>query len=80
MRVVMVGRDRHRTEAARRFVINGSGFDRVTIALADFSSLDQVRRLADEILAANSRLDLLVTFPRKSGHRVMRLLPLPAVG
>jgi NAD(P)-dependent dehydrogenase (short-subunit alcohol dehydrogenase family) len=60
MRVVMVGRDRHRTEAAQRFVINGSGFDRVTIALADFSSLDQVRRLADEILAANSRLDLLV--------------------
>ena len=60
MRVVMVGRDRHRTEAAHRFVINGAGFDRVTIALADFSSLDQVRRLADEILAANSRLDLLV--------------------
>ena len=60
MRVVMVGRDRDRTEAARRFVIEGSGSDRVTIALADFSSLDQVRRLADEILAAYDRLDLLV--------------------
>lgn len=60
MRVVMVARDRDRTEAARRFVIEGSGSDRVTIALADFSSLDQVRRLADEILAANGRLDLLV--------------------
>ena len=60
MRVVMVARDRDRTEAARRFVIEGSRSDRVTIALADFSSLDQVRRLADEILAANGRLDLLV--------------------
>jgi NAD(P)-dependent dehydrogenase (short-subunit alcohol dehydrogenase family) len=60
MRVVMVGRDRDRTEAARRFVIEGSGSDRVAIALADFSKLDQVRRLANEILAANGRLDLLV--------------------
>ena len=60
MRVVMVGRDRDRTEAARRFVIEGSTSDRVTIALADFSSLDQVRRLADEILTAYDRLDLLV--------------------
>ncbi len=60
MRVVMVGRDRDRTEAARRFVVEGSGSERVVIALADFSSLDQVRRLADEILSANSRLDLLV--------------------
>jgi retinol dehydrogenase-14 len=60
MRVVMVGRDRDRTEAARRFVIEGSGSDRVAITLADFSSLDQVRRLADEILTANGRLDLLV--------------------
>jgi retinol dehydrogenase 14 len=60
VRVVMVGRDRDRTEAARHFVIEGSGSDRVAIALADFSSLAQVRRLADEVLAADSRLDLLV--------------------
>ena len=60
MRVVMVGRDRDRTEAARRFVFEGSGSDRVATALADFSSLAQVRRLADEILASNRRLDVLV--------------------
>jgi len=60
MRVVMVGRDRDRTETARRFVIERSGSDRIAIALADFSSLDEVRRLADEILAAESRLDVLV--------------------
>ena len=60
IRVIMAGRDRVRTEAARRFVTERSGSDRVEIALADFSRLAEVRRLADEILATNSRLDLLV--------------------
>jgi retinol dehydrogenase 14 len=60
MRVVMAGRDRARTEAARRFVTEHSGADRVAIALTDFSSLAEVRRLADEILAVHGRLDLLV--------------------
>ena len=60
MRVVMAGRDRARTEAARRFVTERSGSDRVAVVLADLSSLAEVRRLADEILAADSRLDLLV--------------------
>src|SRR5262249_33680091 len=60
MRVVMVGRDRDRTETARQFVIETSGSGNVGIALADFSSLDQVRRLAAKILSANDRLDLLV--------------------
>src|SRR5271167_729693 len=60
MRVVMAGRDRARTEAACRFVTERSGSGRVVTALADFSSLVQVRRLADEILAGNSRLDVLV--------------------
>ena len=60
MRVVMVGRDRDRTEAARRFVAERCGSDRVAIVLADFSRLDEVRRLADEILSTTDRLDLLV--------------------
>jgi NAD(P)-dependent dehydrogenase (short-subunit alcohol dehydrogenase family) len=60
MRVVMAGRDRARTEAARRFVTERSDSDSVFIAVADFSSLAEVRRLADEILAADSRLDVLV--------------------
>ena len=60
MRVVMAGRDRARTEAARHFVAERSGSDRVEIALADFSRLAEVRHLADEILATNTRLDLLV--------------------
>jgi NAD(P)-dependent dehydrogenase (short-subunit alcohol dehydrogenase family) len=60
MRVVMTGRDRARTEQARRWVIERSGSDRVDIALADFSRLAEVRRLADEILAGHDRLGVLI--------------------
>ena len=60
MRVVMTGRDRARTEQARRWVVERSGSDRVDMALADFSRLAEVRRLAHEILAGHDRLDVLV--------------------
>jgi NAD(P)-dependent dehydrogenase (short-subunit alcohol dehydrogenase family) len=60
MRVVMVGRDRARTEAARRFVTERSGSDRVEILLADFSRLAEARRLAEELLSSHGRLDVLV--------------------
>ena len=60
MRVVMTGRDRGRTEAARRFVTEQSRSDRVEIALGDFSRLAEVRRLSDDILSRCQRLDLLV--------------------
>ncbi len=60
MRVVMAGRDRARTEQARRWVTERSGSDRVDMALADFSRLAEVRRLAGEILAEHDRLDVLV--------------------
>jgi NAD(P)-dependent dehydrogenase (short-subunit alcohol dehydrogenase family) len=60
MRVIMAGRDRHRTEAARRLVTERSRSDRVEVALADFSRLGDVRQLADEILAGHNRLDVLV--------------------
>ena len=60
MRVVIAGRDRARTEQARRWVAERSGSDRVDMALADFSRLAEVRRLAEEILAGHDRLDVLV--------------------
>jgi NAD(P)-dependent dehydrogenase (short-subunit alcohol dehydrogenase family) len=60
MRIIMAGRDRGRTEAARRLVVERSGSDRVEVALADFSRLGDVRRLAEEILAGHDRLDVLV--------------------
>jgi NAD(P)-dependent dehydrogenase (short-subunit alcohol dehydrogenase family) len=60
MRVVLLGRDRTRTETARRFVTERSGSDRVEIAVADSSQLAEIRRLADEILSAYDRIDVLV--------------------
>ena len=52
MRVVVVGRDRGRIEAARRFVAAGSPGAAVEVAVADFASLAEVRRLAADLLAA----------------------------
>jgi retinol dehydrogenase 14 len=60
MRVVMTGRDRERTEAARRFVLARVSGAQVETALADFASLAAVRGLAEEILARHERLGLLV--------------------
>ncbi|MBV9861493.1 MAG: SDR family NAD(P)-dependent oxidoreductase [Alphaproteobacteria bacterium] len=60
MHVIMAGRDPARTEAARRFVADRAGAAKIEIMLADFASLDQVRRLAQEILARHDRLDVLV--------------------
>src|SRR5215831_5168747 len=60
MRTVMTGRDRDRTEAARRFVTEQSRSHRVEIALGDFSRLAEVRRLADDLLSRCQRLDVLV--------------------
>jgi NAD(P)-dependent dehydrogenase (short-subunit alcohol dehydrogenase family) len=51
MRIIMVGRHAGRTEIARHFIterVPGAAIDAV---LADFSSLDEVRALATEILA-----------------------------
>jgi NAD(P)-dependent dehydrogenase (short-subunit alcohol dehydrogenase family) len=60
MHVLMVGRDPGRTERARRLVAERSGSQHVTTALADFASLVAVRRLAETILAAHPRIDVLV--------------------
>jgi NAD(P)-dependent dehydrogenase (short-subunit alcohol dehydrogenase family) len=60
MQVVLVGRDPGRTERARRLVAERSGSRQVTSALADFASLAAVRRLAETILAAHPRIDVLV--------------------
>jgi NAD(P)-dependent dehydrogenase (short-subunit alcohol dehydrogenase family) len=60
VRVVIVGRDHARTEAARRFVAARSPRAPIEIALADFAALAEVRRLAGEILGAHDRIDVLV--------------------
>jgi retinol dehydrogenase 12 len=60
MRVVMVGRDQERTAAARRFVAERAPSAAPETMLADFSSLDEVRDLAANILARHERIDVLV--------------------
>jgi NAD(P)-dependent dehydrogenase (short-subunit alcohol dehydrogenase family) len=60
MRVVMVGRDRERTEAARRLVVRRVPGADIDVALADFASLEAVRELAADLLARHERTDVLV--------------------
>ena len=60
MRVVMTGRHPARTEAARRFVVEHARGAQIETAIADFASLAEVRRLADELLARHRQIDLLV--------------------
>src|ERR671920_1335888 len=58
--VVMVGRDRGRGEAALAEIKEGSGNASVDLMLADLSSQEQVRRLADEFKETYTRLDVLI--------------------
>jgi NAD(P)-dependent dehydrogenase (short-subunit alcohol dehydrogenase family) len=60
MRIVMTGRDNARIASACRLLTERSGSNRVEMAVADFSRLDDVRRLAKDILEAQDRLDVLV--------------------
>jgi NAD(P)-dependent dehydrogenase (short-subunit alcohol dehydrogenase family) len=58
--VVMVGRDRGRGEAAMAEIKEMSGNASVDLMLADVSSQEEVRRLADEFKEAYPRLDVLI--------------------
>jgi NAD(P)-dependent dehydrogenase (short-subunit alcohol dehydrogenase family) len=60
LHVVMTGRDRARTENARRFVAERVAGAEPDTALADFASLADVRRLAAELLARHARIDVLI--------------------
>jgi NAD(P)-dependent dehydrogenase (short-subunit alcohol dehydrogenase family) len=59
-RVVMVGRDRERTEGARSAVAERSGSADVSHLLCDFSSQAAIRELARTFLARYDRLHVLV--------------------
>src|SRR5215212_4096001 len=58
--VVMVGRNRGRGEAAMAEIKEKSGNASVDLMLADVSSQEQIRRLADEFKDAYPRLDVLI--------------------
>ena len=58
--VLLHGRDEARLEAAVREIRHGTGNERVLPYRADFSGLEEVRKLAAEIERDAERLDLLV--------------------
>jgi len=58
--VVMVGRDRGRGEAAMAEIKEESSNASVDLMLADLSSQEEIRRLADEFKEAYQRLDVLI--------------------
>jgi NAD(P)-dependent dehydrogenase (short-subunit alcohol dehydrogenase family)/uncharacterized protein YndB with AHSA1/START domain len=59
-RVILVGRDSDRAEAARREIIATTGNDNIAVALADLSLLAEVRKLARELLRDEPRIHVLV--------------------
>ena len=58
--VLLHGRSEERTEATVREIREETGNEKLRYYLADFSSLDEVRSLADEIRSEHYRLDVLV--------------------
>src|SRR5688572_25329284 len=59
-RVGITGRERPRAERAAAEIVRQSGNPAVDVFVADMSSQAEVRRLADEVLAAYPRLDVLL--------------------
>jgi NAD(P)-dependent dehydrogenase (short-subunit alcohol dehydrogenase family) len=59
--VLLHGRDRDRGERALDEVRVATGSHRLRYYNADFSSLDEVRRLAEEVEAEEERLDVLIS-------------------
>jgi NAD(P)-dependent dehydrogenase (short-subunit alcohol dehydrogenase family) len=55
------GRDRERLEATAEEIGSATGNEKIHTHLADLSSLDEVRRLADQIDAASHSLHLLIS-------------------
>jgi NAD(P)-dependent dehydrogenase (short-subunit alcohol dehydrogenase family) len=58
--VLLHGRDKERAETTAREIREETNNDKLRHYLADFSSLGEVRRLAEEVRADHDRLDVLV--------------------
>ena len=59
-RVVLVGRNEERLNALRDSLIARHGVDRYPFVVADMGSLASVQAAADQVLATESRLDVLI--------------------
>ena len=58
--VIVLGRDRGRTDAARRELAKRSGNQHISTVLASMDDAADVRRAAAEVMAQHARLDILV--------------------
>jgi NAD(P)-dependent dehydrogenase (short-subunit alcohol dehydrogenase family) len=58
--VLLHGRNRERLEATSEEVRSRTGSEKLRYYLADFSSLGEVRELAEQVLSEHDRLDVLV--------------------
>jgi NAD(P)-dependent dehydrogenase (short-subunit alcohol dehydrogenase family) len=68
--VVIVGRDSAKARRVQSEIAVRTGSSDLTVACADMAELDQIRALADQILAAHPRVDVLVhNAGALTGHR-----------
>ncbi len=58
--VIILGRDTERTERVRDELAVETGNDAVSVVIADMGELDQVRSVADQLLAERPQIDVLV--------------------
>ncbi len=58
--VLIVGRDENKTRQVRADLKALSGSSTIDMLVADLSSMDEIRRIADEFRAKNDRLDVLL--------------------
>jgi NAD(P)-dependent dehydrogenase (short-subunit alcohol dehydrogenase family) len=58
--VILLGRDRAKTEKVRSTLAERTGSDRLSVVVADMGDLDAVRAAADEVLAAHESLHVLI--------------------
>ena len=58
--VLLHGRSREKGEATLKEILDSTGNQKLIYYNADFSSLNEVRRLSEEIMSAHERLDVLI--------------------
>ena len=58
--VIISGRNAVKAEGVRADIVEHTGSSELSVACADMAELDQVRAMADELIAAHPRIDVLV--------------------
>lgn len=58
--VILHGRDPDKTKKVQKEIISDSSNEKVDVLIADFSSMDQVRSLADQVISQYQHLEVLI--------------------